>query len=177
MPSLLLPDADVIIGLHELGYWNQVVNSNKIYISSIVVGEVTHFWDSDGNKIEIDLSSQVSNGKVIQIEGSLQVQAEIVQKLKPAKLNGLDPGELESIAIIYEDKVEELKFCVRERPAIKAVAFLDLSDKAISVERVLRNFNIIKQNHYLPPINSQNRFEDIICDGKFLQIELGAKGS
>jgi len=169
MLRLLLPDADVVIGLYELGLWDKVIKSYKIYMAGTVLGEVTHYWRGQ-EKIEIDLSADVAAGRVIELHSSLEVQAEILKKLKASGLDGLDAGELESIAIIYKSEIDGLRFCVRERLAIKAVAYLGFKESTICVEEVLRSAQLISKTEVLPPIYSQKRFDAIILEGAFAQV-------
>lgn len=42
---MILLDADVIIDLHRLNVWNQVVKKNIIYISSIILRQEVHFFE------------------------------------------------------------------------------------------------------------------------------------
>jgi len=171
MQSLLLPDADVIIGLHELGYWDQVVKLAKIHVASSVIGEVKHYWKLE-KQIPIDLSKMVADGKIIKLEGPPEKQSELLQQLRKYNLHTcLNAGELESITIIYCEVVPELKFCVRERPAMKVMACLDMREQAVSVEQVLRDCGILKRKENIPGIYSQIRFERIFLEGTFIQVE------
>jgi len=53
---MILLDADVIIDLHRLNVWNNVVAKNKIYISSIILRQEVHFYeDCNGIRHYIDL--------------------------------------------------------------------------------------------------------------------------
>lgn len=170
MLRLLLPDADVVIGLHELELWEKVLKSYKIYMAGAVVKEVTHFWKGQ-EKVQIDLSQDIITGRIIELHASLEIQAEILKKLKESGFDGLQIGELESIALIYSPSIEGLRFCVRERIAIQAIAYLGFKESAICVEEVLRSAQLIQKTDTLPSVYSKKRFDAIILEGTFAQIQ------
>jgi hypothetical protein len=171
MRSLLLLDADVIIAIHKLGYWSRVINSCKVYVASVVVGEVQYYRDDNGKSFPIDLSKDISAGKIIELSGDLEEQSILLSKLKPYKLDGLDAGELESIAIICENQIENLQFCIKERLAIKVMAFLKMSECTVSIEQVLRDNGILKRKEKIDSIYSKIRCERILLEGAFIQVE------
>ena len=171
MRRLLLPDADVVIGLHELNLWNKVLNCCQIYLASTVIQEVQHYWNSAGERILIDLAPHITSGKIIVLDGSPEIQAEILNKLIKSNLDGLHAGELESIAIIYTKDIIDLQFCIKERAAIKAVAFLNLKESSISVEQALRDINVLGKKQVLLPVYSKKRFDNILLEGIFVQVK------
>lgn len=171
MRRLLLLDADVVIGLHELGLWNAALNCCQIYLAGTVIQEIKHYWNPAGEKVLIDLIPQITSGKIVELDGSPETQAEILGRLRKPSLDGLHAGELESIAIIYAGEMEDLQFCIKERAAMKAVAFLDLKERAISVEQALRDGNVIAKKQSLPSVYSKKRFDSIFLEGVFIQVK------
>ena len=62
MERLLLLDADVIINLNSLNLWNGVVKNNEVYVGSTVARiEVTHYPDSQRQRIPLNLIPQIDN--------------------------------------------------------------------------------------------------------------------
>jgi hypothetical protein len=170
MDRLLLPDADVIIELHKLGYWKGVTSRYKIHIASTVLKEVTYYEDDSGNKVPIDLSGDISSGRVKEDSASPQQIQALLQRIPRDKID-LDPGELESIAIISSQSTDELKICVIDKAAIKALSFLDLRDRAVSFEEILVSCGIWKKGDKISDHRlSKRRFEDWATEGKFILL-------
>jgi len=171
MECLLLLDADVIINLNSLNLWNGVVKSNEVYVGSTVARiEVTHYPDSQRQPIPLNLTSQIDTGTIKEISASAQDLKTLTDRLRPSKI-GLDPGELESIAVIAENKLESLKVCVIDKSAIMALSYLDLEGKAISAEEVLINGGMLQRGKNPPhPEFSKKRFDYWITQGKLILI-------
>lgn len=170
MDLLLLPDADVVIELHKLGYWKGVTSRYKIYIASTVLREVTHYEDDSGNEIPIDLSGDIASGKVKESSASVQEVHDLLQRIPRDKIE-LHPGELESITIIANQSSDVLKICAIDKATIKALSFLDLRDRAISFEEVLVSCGIWKKGDKVADHRlTKKRFEDWSREGKFILL-------
>ena len=170
MDRLLLPDADVIIELHKLRYWKGVTSGYKIHIASTVLKEVTHYVDDSGTKIPIDLSGDISSGKVTEDSATPQQIQALLHRIPRDKID-LDPGELESITIISCQPTDQLKICAIDKAAIKALSFLELRDRAISFEEVLVSCGIWKKGDRIPDHRlTKKRFEDWATEGKFILL-------
>ena len=171
MERLLLLDADVIINLHSLNLWNGVVKNLEVYVSSTVARiEITHYPDPQRQPIPLDLIPQIDNGTIKEVSASAADLKTLIDKLRLSKI-GLDPGELESIAIIDKNKVEGLKICVIDKSAIMALSYLDLDGKAISAEEVLINTGMLPRGKEPPHPNfSKKRFDQWVTQGKFILV-------
>lgn len=171
MERLLLLDADVVINLYSLNLWNGVVKNYEVYVGSTVVRiEVTHYPDSKRQPIPLNLIPQIDNGTIKEISASTQDLKILTDKLRPSRI-GLDPGELESIAVIAENKLESLKICVIDKSAIMALSYLDLDGKAISAEEVLINGGMLSRGKEPPhPDFSKKRFDYWVTQGKLILI-------
>jgi hypothetical protein len=135
--KLWLLDADVIIDLLSLDVFDRLANSHEIFAASTVIDEVRFFKRSDG-KHSVDLQQQyVSNGRVKELSASPDEIKEVLTKLPAINHENIDPGELESLAILSRE--EDLIFCSCDAAAIRALPFLDLSDRGISVESLLKS--------------------------------------
>ncbi|MFH0771075.1 MAG: hypothetical protein V1933_00425 [Candidatus Omnitrophota bacterium] len=168
MGRLLLLDADVVIELHKLGYWKGITGRYKIHIASTVLKEVTHYLDDSGKKTPIDLSGDINSGKVKEESASLQEIQILLQRIPRDKID-LDAGELESVTIISSHSADELKICVIDKAAIKALSFLDLRDRAFSFEEVLINCGIWKKGDRISdPRFTKKRFESWAAEGDVL---------
>ncbi len=171
MERLLLLDADIVINLHSLNLWNGIVKNHEIYIASTVIRiEVTHYPDAQCQPVSLDLIPQIEDGIIKEISASAQDLKVLTDKLRPSKI-GLDPGELESIAVIAYNKLQGLKICVIDKSAIMALAYLDLDEKAISAEEVLINGGMLSRGKEPPNPNfSKKRFDYWVTQGKLISI-------
>jgi len=174
MKSLLLLDADIIIHLFEFGFWDAVISHYKVYVVSTVIREVIHYYPNgdyrNEKKIPVDLSDYVVKGKIIEVEATVQEQSDILSRLNPVGLDGLNPGELECIAVMVNDKVLDAKFCVKDALAIKALVFLDLREKSMSLEEALRDCGVLRKSDKIHFEFSKKKFDDIITREKLDRI-------
>ena len=89
MKSLLLLDTDVVLGCHRLGYWKGILSGYSLHVGPVVVDETKHYYDKDGNKVEIDLRPYIKRKEITEISVSLEEIAEVLNKLSAEpKLKG-----------------------------------------------------------------------------------------
>jgi len=135
--KLWLLDADVIIDLLSLDVFDRLANSHEIFAATTVIDEV-RFFKSNDEKHPVDLQQKyVSSGLVKELSASPDEIKEVLTKLPAINHENIDPGELESLAILSRE--EGLIFCSCDAAAIRALPFLDLSDRVISVESLLKS--------------------------------------
>jgi hypothetical protein len=131
-----LLDADIIIDLLALNVFDHLVRDHKIYVSSSVVEEIA-YYKKEGVKHHIDFKgSYVQKGSIIEISASTE---DIVQlsNMLPRELHPtIHSGEFESIAILL--KSPDLIFCSCDSATIRVLPILDLSDRGISAEKLLK---------------------------------------
>lgn len=171
MKNFLLLDTDVIVGCHKLGKWNGILKNYSLCVSSVVVKEAKFYPDKDGNKIAIDLHPYIEHKEITELSVSLEEIAAVLQSLKEPGLDGIHDGELESITITGSNKMPGLKFCLIDQAAIKAVSYLGLEERAISLEQALADRGIIRPKANIPPEYTKERFEKFIAEGKFYVIK------
>jgi hypothetical protein len=90
----------------------------------------------------------------------------VVLEEKEARLR-VDQGEATSIAYIVQ-AVEEITFCTCDRAAITLMSYMELEDKAVSVETALRSAGHHKK---LLPRHLESQFKKYIKDGKALRVQ------
>lgn len=167
--SLLL-DADVIIYFYKMSCWNSIISHYKIYISSIVIDEVKYFKNERNVKIPIKLKQYQNTAKISELSASPEKISNLLKELKKPKLDGLHDGELESIAIMRESVDTDLSFCVKDRLAILAMAYLGL-ENMISIEEALTGCGVWRKGNNIKSEFSKKRLHQIITEGKFKVIE------
>ena len=161
MRKLLLLDADVIIDLHTLDLFEKVSKSYNICLTRNVFEEA-RYYKKGGAKIAIDIKDVIIIGDV-DLEGLRKVKREA----KEARL-GIDPGESTSIAYLIQAE-EEITFCTCDQAAIKLIAYIELEQKSISLEKTLRNAGYHEKRLY--PRHLEKIFNKYLNEGKTLRIQ------
>ena len=110
----------------------------------------------------IDLVGRVSVIEDIDIECLRKVHIEA----KEARI-AIDEGEATSIAYLLQKK-EEIRFCACDRAAITLMSYIQLDEKAISVERALRDAG---HHTKLYPRHLEAKLKDYIKKGQALRIQ------
>ena len=161
MRKLLLLDADVIIDLHTLGLFGRIKKAYDFCLTREVFEEAK-YYKKEGIKIEIGLKDvAIINDVNIEILRCIQREA------KKAML-GIDPGESTSIAYLSQTD-EEITFCTCDQAAIKLMSYMELEQKAISLEKALRNTGYREKKLY--PRHLEKTFKVAVKEGKTLRIQ------
>ena len=100
--KLLILDACVVIQLHELGRWQQVVDQCDIHLSEIVARREVKFDDTNGTRIDLEPAIQSNAITLFSIE-ALRVEA-FRSRFDDSYLGVLDDGEAESLAYLFDAK-------------------------------------------------------------------------
>ena len=135
--KLWLLDADVIIDLLSLGIFDKlIINNNKVFVGSIVIGEVKSFKRSNERQ-SIDLRQKyIEKGLIKEHSASAEEIKKVLSKLPKNNRDTIHAGELESLAILVRE--HNLIFCSCDATAIRTLPILGLSDRGISVEKLLK---------------------------------------
>ena len=104
--KLLILDACVVIQLHELGRWQQVVDQCDIHLSEIVARREVKFDDANGTRIDLEPAIQSKAITLFSIE-ALKVEA-FRSRFDDSYLGVLDDGEAESLAYLFDAKSDFL---------------------------------------------------------------------
>ncbi|HUT72495.1 MAG TPA: hypothetical protein VMW89_17635 [Desulfatiglandales bacterium] len=161
MRRLLLLDADVIIDLHALDLFEKVSKAYDICLTRNVFEEA-RYYKKDGAKIVIDIKDVTIIEDV-----TLESLRKVKREAKEARL-GIDSGESTSIAYLIQAE-EEITFCTCDQAAIKLIAYMELEQKAISLEKALRNTGYSKKKLY--PRHLEKTFNKYLNEGKTLRIQ------
>jgi hypothetical protein len=133
---LLLLDANIVIYLFSQHLWDRFVESCEVYLSKTVIDE-SEFFENDGEMIPISLESYIESSKVEVFELTVSGLKEFMSKFDPVYLDKLDPGEAESLAYLYMSQ-EEFKICSADGIVFRVIGVLDLAERGISLEEVLK---------------------------------------
>ncbi len=160
--KLWILDADVIIDLLSLNVFETLISHCEMHLSTTVIGEVKYFKRGH-EKIQINFRKEyVDTGKVQEQEPSALDLKKVTDKLPELYRKGIGDGELESLAVLYENR--ELTFCSMDGLAIKSLPFLDLSENGISVEKLLKESGVTTRN--LKKSHTEEYFQSQLGQGK-----------
>lgn len=165
--KLWLLDADVIIDLLGFGIFDLLVENHELHVAEGVADEV-RFFKQKGVKISVNFREEyIESGRVRLLSASTDEVKAIISKLPQLFKDSIHDGELESLAILVSE--ESLTFCSCDAAAIRALPFLDCSERGISVEKLLRKSGItlkgLKENH------QQSYFDSNLRIGKEQKIQ------
>jgi len=160
MRKLLLLDADVIIDLHALDLFEKVRKAYNICLTRNVFEEA-RYYKKGGAKIAIDIKDVTIIEDV-----ALESLRKVKREAKEARL-GIDPGESTSIAYLIQAE-EEVTFCTCDQAAIKLIAYMELEQKSISLEKALRTAGYHER---LYPRHLEKTFKAAVKEGKILRIQ------
>jgi len=161
MRKLLLLDADVIIDLHTLGLFGRITKTYDICLTREVFEEAK-YYKKDGTTIEVDLKDVLIIDNV-----DLEILRWVQREAKKAML-GIDPGESTSIAYLSQTD-EEITFCTCDQAAIKLMSYMELEEKAISLEKALKSAGYHGKKLY--PRHLEKTFKKAVKEGKTLRIQ------
>jgi len=120
-----------------MGNFDLLTTRFTVHVSSIVAGEVKFFRKS-GQKTPVDFrAAYVDTGKVTVLDADDVEVRGVLEAIPAVRASLLHVGELESLAILQREP--DLTFCTCDGAAIQALPFLDLGERAISVEKLLRS--------------------------------------
>jgi hypothetical protein len=135
--KLWLLDADVIIKLLEIDVFDKLVAMHALHVASTVVDEVKYYRRSD-QKIQINFRQQyIESGRIIESTASPEKMKNILCRLPPLRQQSIHAGEIESLAVLVGQ--EDLTLCTFDAAAIRTLPFLDITDRAVSAERLLKS--------------------------------------
>ncbi|HLE08926.1 MAG TPA: hypothetical protein VI914_04795 [Thermodesulfobacteriota bacterium] len=160
--KLWLLDADVIIDLLSLDVFGNLVKGFEVFACSTVINEVKFFKKAD-KKEEINFRKEyVDSGLVKELFSSHDQLKSIISRLSPLQQEIIHPGELESLAVLVRE--EKLTFCCCDAATIRILPFLDVSDRGISVEKLLRQSGL--SNPELEERHTEKYFKNNLDVGK-----------
>lgn len=140
--KLWLLDADVTIDLLSMGIFDKLVKTHDISVCSTVIDEVKFYSKGDKKEAINFREEYVDSGLIKEFSSSLEELDDILCRLTPNQLETLHSGELESLAILARE--EKMTFCCCDAATIRALPFLDLSERGISVEGLLKRAGLLK---------------------------------
>lgn len=146
--KLLLFDAGIVIGLHELGVWDKVVKNCEITLTATVAYDEVLYWrDNSGRKKSIEIEGDIKSGRIKCVDVQLSQIEAFRQRFSSNYLDSLDDGEAESLAFMLESTESSENWCISSSDAIvfKVLGRLALGHQGISLEEVLKQVGLTKK--------------------------------
>lgn len=139
--KLLILDAGVVIRLHELGIWSQVLNQCEIYLSRIVAEKEVRYQQGDEYDEDIDLSPDINGGKVQVFDVTVSELRDFRNSFDSLYLGDLDDGEAESLAYMM---MQAGGFLISSGDAIvyRVLGNMNLASQGISLEEMLQKIGM-----------------------------------
>lgn len=162
--KLWLLDADVIIKLLEIDVFDRLVAMHDLHVASTVVDEVKYYRRA-GRKIQVDFRQQyIAAGLVTETLATAEEMQDVLRRLPPLRQQGVHAGEIESLAVLVRQ--EDLTLCTFDAAAIRTLPFLDVTERAVSAERLLRTSGLtLSPGFKLDPRLSEEYFKSNIDQG------------
>lgn len=144
--KLLILDACVVIQLHELGRWQQVVDQCDIHLSEIVARREVKFDDANGTRIDLE---PAIHSKAITLFSIDAVKVDAFRaRFDNSYLGVLDDGEAESLAYMFDTKSEFL-ISSADKIVYRVLGNMNRGHQGISLEEILNRIGLTTS--HLPP--------------------------
>lgn len=164
--KLWLLDADILIDFLSHDVLNKLSKIHEIYAASTVIDEVKYF-KRDGKQYPVSFRDEyIKSGLIKEISATPEDAATLFAKLPPKFRLILHPGEIESLAVLMRE--DSLIFCTCDAATIRTLPSLDLTDRGISAEELLKKSGLLKPG--LQDRHTEAYFKDNIAIGKEQKI-------
>lgn len=143
-PKLFLLDAVVVIELHRLGLWTDVVERAEVFLPSIVAMRESQYWKGDdGTTQSINLEQDAGLGRIRVIEADAAEMSNTLDAFDVVMQQSIDPGELEALTILRRwDEPAPPSFCTADYKAIEATCLLGFDRLCVSLEAILERVGL-----------------------------------
>jgi hypothetical protein len=138
--QFLLLDAGPIIGLFEMGIWDEFVKRCDVTICRTIVDEAK--WASqEFEDICIDLESYEAKGLVHLVDVDLSSISHFCSKFDPLYEAVIHSGEKEALAFL-DSSSQEWRLCAADGAVFKVLGVLGKAEQGISLEEVLEQIGL-----------------------------------
>lgn len=137
---LLLIDTCVVIEAHRLDVWQALLSQWQVILPETVVGEAI-LVAREFDDFDLRLEHEIEEG-LIQSPSLDASSLKIVMARCPPFPGKIDAGELECLAFLLEDADESSLICSSDAVVFRYLAWVQLSQRGISLEEVLRGIGL-----------------------------------
>ena len=167
----LLPDAMVIIALHEFGLWADMCKRTDVIVPSVITHETRFFIDPYAReRVEIDLRAQVTSGEIQEAEAESLDMMDFLSNFDSVVADELHPGELEALTLLYKGQLTDCRFCSADQTAVKALVLAGLEQGGVSLEDALKEAQLGKGMR-LPRQYRETCFQRWVREARIARIQ------
>ncbi|MEW6187725.1 MAG: hypothetical protein AB1585_18500 [Thermodesulfobacteriota bacterium] len=161
-----LLDADIIIDFLSLGALDKLVKGQEVYVASSVAGEITHYPIGREKYPIIFKAAYIQTDRIKEISATPDDLVGLFKKI-PINLHPtIHAGESESLAVMISRP--DLTFCSCDAALIRILPILDLSERGISAEKLLRESGLTISA--LQPRHREEYFKNNLAIGQEMKI-------
>ncbi len=143
--KLLLLDANIVLELLRLDIWDEFLERCDVSLAEAVVSEVHTTPVPHGIGHEIDLHLFASAGKLSIVATPISQANEFLVQFGREYADKLDPGELESLAMLCTSEHVGDQICSADAIVYRTLGLLDRREQAISLESILRSIGLTQR--------------------------------
>lgn len=132
--KLLILDACVVIQLHEIGRWDDIVKRCDVYLSDVVAMREVRFDDAHG--VLIDLTPAIQSGEITTFSITEQDIENFRNRFDSDYLGVIDDGEAESLAFLFSSD-DDFLISSADRIVYRVLGNLHRGEQGISLEEIL----------------------------------------
>lgn len=144
-PKLLLLDANVVIECYRVSVWDHLLEVADIVVPSIIAHDEA-FYSQNGKIVTpINLPLLIKQNKIQEMTAGIDDFIFVKETLNKFPLTELHDGEIEALAIMQSEQLDEYRFSSGDKTAIHAMCVLGLSECGISLEDILKEYGLQKK--------------------------------
>jgi hypothetical protein len=140
----------VVITLHQLGIWRQVVARCDLHVSR-VVAEVESLFHRDPSEDhgeygqDIDIQADVASGTVSVFDVTIGDVERFRQTFDDSYAAGIHDGEAESLAYLFANPQKDWLISSGDAIVFKVLGNCGCGEQGISLEEILNRLGLTKQ--------------------------------
>lgn len=164
--KLLILDAGVIITLHQLGIWQQVVSRCEVHVSRVVAEVEALFHrspeqDADEYGQDIDIRPDVAAGAIALFEVPVANVEEFTREFDASYADGIHDGEAESLAYLFANAQNGWLISSGDAIVFKVLGNCGVGDRGISLEEILGRLGLSRPLDWPYTKQFRERYTDI----------------
>jgi len=164
--KLWLLDADIFIDFLSHDLLDKLVKSHEIHAASSVIDEVK-FFKRGVEKFPISFrANYIQTGLIKERSATADDASCLLSRLPQNSAFTLHSGEIESLAILIRET--NLVFCTCDAATIRTLPFLDLTERGISAEKLLKQSGLFKPG--LQDRHTEEHFRNNLAIGQEQKI-------
>jgi hypothetical protein len=133
----LLLDANIIIKLHELRIWGQVLDRCDVLVAQTIVDhEAKYYRDATTDNL-IDLAPDITAKRIGVVEVDTASMKAFLDRFDPVYFGEMDPGEAESLAYLISSN-DPCLICSSDAIVFRVLGCLGLVEQGLSLETILQ---------------------------------------